>query len=60
MVHCLEKRLGHQMYTPVFVGHSICAHLEFIVHTLSGISNPWSGIWVGTVGWKMGWDGGCS
>ena len=58
MVHCLGKRLRHQMYTPVFVGHSICAHFEFIVHTFLGISNRWSGIWVGTVGWKMGWDGG--
>ena len=37
----------------------VCAELGFIVHTVSGSSNRWSGIWGGTVGWKMGWNGRC-
>ena len=54
---CLGKRLGHQMYMPVFVEQCIawvCAHLGFIVHTVSGISNRWSGIW----GWKNAVENG--
>ena len=35
-------------------------HLGFILHTVSGVSNRWTGIWSGTVGWKMGWNGRCS
>ena len=49
--------------TPVFVEQCIawvCAHLGFIVHTVSGISNRWSGIRGGTVWWKIGWNGECS
>ena len=30
------------------------------LYTLLGVSNRWSGIWGGTVGWKMGRNDGCS
>ena len=45
-IKCLGKRLGHQMYMPVFLEEcsTVCAHLGFIVHTVLGASNCWSGI----------------
>ena len=53
----LGKRSGPRLWSNVAW---ICADLGFIVHTVSGSYICWSGIWGGTVGWKMGWNGECS
>ena len=61
---CLGKRLGCQMYVmPVFVekySKGMCSSWIVYVYTVLGVTNRWSGIQAGTVGWKMGWNDGCS
>ena len=51
--------LGHQMYMVVFVEECSMGIFSSWVHC-AGVSNRWSGIQGGTVGWKMGWNDGCS
>ena len=38
----------------------VCAHLGFIVHNVSGVSNHWSGIWGGKWDGAMGVANSCN